>query len=108
MENVSENTIASLEIEFEGKNINEVGRIKSINNPKSTTNDLKIGDIIIRVDSKYFRPTEVDVLIGDPLKAKKDLKWSPKTSLDELVEEMIDSDLKNALKEKTLREKGLK
>lgn len=96
------------DIEFEGKNINEVGRIKSINNPKSITNDLKIGDIIIRVDSKYFRPTEVDVLIGDPLKAKKDLKWSPKTSLDELVEEMIDSDLKNALKEKTLREKGLK
>ena len=94
------------DIEFEGSDINEVGRIKNINNPKVSDNNLKIGDIIIHVDSKYFRPTEVDVLIGDPLKAKE-LKWTPKTSLNDLVEEMIDSDLKNALKEKTLREKGL-
>ena len=95
------------DIEFEGSDINEVGRIKNINNPKVSENNLKIGDVIICVDSKYFRPTEVDVLIGDPLKAKKELKWTPKTSLNDLVEEMIDSDLKNALKEKTLREKGL-
>ena len=95
------------DIEFEGSDINEVGRIKSINSPKVSENSLKIGDVIIRIDSKYFRPTEVDVLIGDSLKAKKELKWTPKTSLNDLVEEMIESDLKNALKEKTLREKGL-
>lgn len=95
------------DIEFEGSDINEVGRIKNINSPKVSENSLKIGDVIIRIDSKYFRPTEVDVLIGDSLKAKKELKWTPKTSLNDLVEEMIESDLKNALKEKTLREKGL-
>ena len=61
------------------------------------SSNLKIGDIIIRVDSKCFRPTEVDVLIGDPLKAKKELKWTPKTSTNDLVKEMIDSDLKKQL-----------
>jgi len=56
--------------------------------------DETTGKILIRVDPKYYRPTEVDLLLGDPTKAKNVLKWEHKTTFDELVEEMVDSDIK--------------
>jgi len=56
------------------------------------------GKDIIKVDKKYFRPTEVETLLGDASKAKKILNWSPKISFEELVKEMIDEDLKLAKK----------
>ena len=70
----------NMNIEWNGKNENEVGIYK---NKK-----------IIKIDPRYYRPTEVDSLLGDPSKAKKKLGWSPKTSFEELVREMIESDLK--------------
>ncbi len=72
-----------IKIKWEGKGINEVGK------------DQKTQKILIRVDKKYFRPTEVDILHGDYTKAKKSLGWSPKISFQELVKEMIKSELKN-------------
>lgn len=91
------------EIEFEGKGINEVGRLKSINvNHLSTylgdqladiKRSVKVGDILVKVDPAYFRPTEVDLLIGDPSKAQQKLGWIPKYNLATLIKEMVASDL---------------
>ena len=54
---------------------------------------IKLGQVVVKVDERYYRPTEVDLLIGDPSKAKKDLKWKPEYDLDMLVEEMVHSDI---------------
>jgi GDPmannose 4,6-dehydratase len=71
-------------ITWEGCGVNEVGR------------DAKTGDILIKVDPKYFRPTEVDLLIGNPTKAKEVLGWEVKIALEELVSEMVSIALHNA------------
>ena len=63
-------------------------------------------EIVIRVDKRYFRPTEVDELLGDASKAKKNLNWSPKISLEELIKEMIIKDKEEAKKKKLLTKKG--
>ena len=55
---------------------------------------------MIKVDSRYYRPAEVESLIGNPLKASKKLNWEPKISLEELISEMVENDLKKAKKEK--------
>ena len=72
-----------IKIKWEGKGINEVGK------------DQKTQKILIRVDKKYFRPTEVDILHGDYTKAKENLGWNPKISFQELVKEMVKCELKN-------------
>jgi GDPmannose 4,6-dehydratase len=54
---------------------------------------INIGDVILRIDKRYFRPTEVETLLGDSSLAKKNLNWMPEISIDELIEEMIKSDL---------------
>ncbi len=79
---------------WEGEGINEIGRRPDTN------------QIVIRIDPRYFRPTEVDILIGDPSKAKKELGWEPKISLDDLIKEMICEDLKKVKEELVLKEKG--
>ena len=83
-------------IEWRGKNENEIGiRFK----------DKKE---IIKVDKRYFRPTEVSTLLGDPTYAQKKLKWKPKISFEDLVTEMIENDVEEASKEALLKEKGYK
>ena len=74
----------NMKIQWSGKDLNEVGSLEGID--------------IIKVDPKYFRPTEVETLLGDASKAKEKLNWSPKISFDQLVKEMIDEDLKLAKK----------
>ena len=81
-----------IEIDFKGEGVDEVGVVSKNN---STSNFIKEGDEIIRVDKQYFRPSEVQSLLGDPSKAKEKLGWIPEISIDELVEEMMDSDIKN-------------
>ena len=81
---------------WEGEGINEVGK-------RSDT-----GEIIVRIDSRYFRPCEVDTLLGDAKKAREKLGWAPKISLESLIESMIRFDLKEAEKEVILIKKGLK
>lgn len=77
-------------LSFEGQNQNEIARIASCNN---SLYQLEIGKIVVKVDPQYYRPTEVDILIGDPTKAKAVLGWEPKYDLLGLVKEMINSDI---------------
>ena len=64
------------------------------------------GNIVVAVDPRYFRPTEVETLLGDPGKAKRELGWTPRTSFDELVREMVDADFKAAQRDALVREHG--
>jgi GDPmannose 4,6-dehydratase len=80
-----------VELEFEGDGISEIARVKSSLNP---TYQFEVGQIILSVDPKYYRPTEVDLLVGDPTKAKEKLGWVPEIPLEDLVKDMMDSDLK--------------
>ncbi len=96
-------------IEFKGKGIDEIGFAAEVSDdPKyrDLKQHVKVGDVLVRVDPRYFRPTEVDLLIGDASKAKKELGWEPEYTLPELIEEMINSDLKEAKKERFLKEHG--
>jgi GDPmannose 4,6-dehydratase len=70
--------------------------------------DIKFGQTVVLVDEKYFRPTEVDLLIGDPSKANKQLNWKPKYDLPALVKEMVISDLQLMKKEEYLKAGGFK
>lgn len=92
-----------VQLEFSGEGINEVAIIKSCAN---TNYQLEIGKEVLSIDEKYFRPTEVDLLIGDPSKAKKKLGWEPEINLEELVEDMMKSDLKLFKKDKYLKDGG--
>lgn len=94
-----------IELEFSGEGINEIGKVKSCSNPNY---ELPIGQEIVFVDEKYFRPTEVDLLIGDPTKAYERLGWKPKYDLAELLSEMVESDLQLMQKESYLKEGGYK
>lgn len=79
-----------IEIECEGENENEIVKVKACHHPLY---QLEIGSTIVKVDPEYYRPTEVDLLIGDPTKAKTQLGWIPKYDLKGLVSEMVESDL---------------
>jgi GDPmannose 4,6-dehydratase len=84
-----------IELAFEGENENEIAKIKSCSHPEY---QLEIGKIVVRVDPQYYRPTEVDLLIGDPTKSKTQLGWVPQYDLAGLVKEMVASDLELARK----------
>jgi GDPmannose 4,6-dehydratase len=100
-------TLAFMEVgihlKFKGKGIKEVGLIDSCSNPEY---QLPVGSIVVRVDPEYHRPTEVDLLIGDASKCRKKLNWVAKYSLQDLVKEMIDADIKLFKKEKYLKDGG--
>ena len=95
---------AEIELEFKGKGKEEVGIIKTVN--EDYAEYLKPGKIVIKVDPAYFRPTEVDLLIGDPTKANTQLGWKPKYTLEQLVKEMVQCDLKLMQKDKFLKDSG--
>ena len=88
---------------FKGEGINEIAVVESCANEKYK---LEIGKEILAIDPKYFRLTEVDLLIGDPTKAKEKLGWIPEISLEQLVEDMMQSDLKLFERDKYLKEGG--
>jgi len=94
-----------IQINFEGKGSEEIGKIVNCSNNEY---QLPEGKIILRVDPKYYRPTEVDLLIGDPSKAREKLGWAPKYTLAEIVKEMVASDLALFQKEKYLLQGGHK
>ena len=83
-------------IEWSGEGLEEIGRRKDT------------GDIVVRIDPRYFRPAEVDNLLGDPNHAKKKLGWIPSTTLEEMVREMIEHDREEASKEAFLKKKGFR
>lgn len=85
-----------IELEFSGENENEIGKVKSCSNADY---QLEIGQTVIRVDPQYYRPTEVELLIGNPTKANTQLNWTPKYDLPALVKEMMECDLNLVSKE---------
>jgi GDPmannose 4,6-dehydratase len=94
---------------FEEEGIDEIGRVTAINPalyPAEVSKSLQVGAKVIAIDPRYFRPAEVDLLVGDATKAKEELGWTPKCSLKEMVEEMIRSDLKHFQREQWLDGKG--
>jgi GDPmannose 4,6-dehydratase len=93
-----------IELEFEGEGIHEVARVKRIEGNNSP--GVKPGDVVVRIDPRYFRPTEVDTLLGDPSKAKVKLGWTPIITTQEMCAEMCEEDLKEAKKEALLRKHG--
>ncbi|MBS1774550.1 MAG: GDP-mannose 4,6-dehydratase [Bacteroidetes bacterium] len=93
---------AGIEVEFKGEGVNEVGIVKSCRNNEFVS----IGQEVVKIDPKYFRPTEVDLLIGDATKAKQKLGWQPKHSVQELVKEMVAADIVLFEKEKMLKTAG--
>lgn len=100
-----------ISLRFKGKNENEVGYIESIDKIRLeelniTTCPLKPGQEVVAVDTRYFRPTEVDLLIGDPTKAQTQLGWKPKYNLPALVKDMMKGDLKLMKKELFLKDSG--
>jgi GDPmannose 4,6-dehydratase len=82
--------MAGINLRFEGKGVEEQGVVDSISNP-----DVKVkpGDTVVQIDPRYFRPTEVDLLLGDPTKSKTVLGWKPKYDVNALIKEMVESDL---------------
>jgi len=111
---------AGIDLEFRGQGLEEIGVIANIRKtdfqfPHSISNDkitinthLKIGQTLVKIDPRYHRPTEVDLLIGDASKAKKLLNWEPKHSFAELIKEMVACDLKLMQKEKFLKDAGFR
>ena len=82
--------VLEIEVEFEGSGENEIAKIIKV--PEKFNSEIKVGQVVIKVDKKYFRPTEVDLLVGDPSKAKEKLNWKLEYSLDDLIKEMVLSD----------------
>ena len=95
-------------LKWQGEGVDEVGIVKSISPGALVVDDMQIsvGDTIIRVDPTYYRPAEVETLLGDPTKAHKALGWKPTTTLDEMVEEMMSHDLNKARQQALLRASG--
>jgi len=94
---------AGIELEFKGTGVDEKAFVKACNNPEY---QLEIGKEVLSVDPKYFRPTEVELLIGDPSKAKQKLGWELEYELKDLIQDMVQSDLNLMKKEQYLKDGG--
>lgn len=93
-----------IELDWQGSEEDEIGVVKSLKSESSSS--LKVGDCIVRVNPRYYRPTEVETLLGDPTKAKEVLGWVPKIQLAELVQEMVQNDLRIAKRDALLKREG--
>ncbi|MCG9900425.1 MAG: GDP-mannose 4,6-dehydratase [Hydrotalea sp.] len=93
-----------VELEFKGSGESEIGVV--VNN--GGNDKIKIGQEVVKVDPRYYRPTEVDLLIGDPTKAQQQLGWKPKYTLSSMVKEMVASDIELFKKEQLLKESGFR
>jgi GDPmannose 4,6-dehydratase len=98
---------AGIQLSFKGKGVAEKGIVDQLS-PELTECKLKPGDEIILIDPRYFRPTEVDLLIGDPRKAKKILGWEPKHDVNSLLKEMVDADIDLMRRETHLKKGGFR
>lgn len=94
---------AGIDIEFQGQGLDEMGVVTAVHHPDA---QVKPGDVVVRIDPRYFRPTEVDILVGDPSKAREKLGWQPRYTLDDLIKEMVEHDLEEARKEALLKKEG--
>lgn len=93
-----------VELEFEGEGLEEVGVVKAIVTEKTAR--VKVGQTVVKVDPRYFRPTEVELLVGDPSKAKEKMGWQPEHSLEDLVEDMVRHDIDQVKRDQYLKDGG--
>ena len=91
-------------LEYRGVGVDEVGFVAAISGDKAP--NIKVGQEIIRIDPRYFRPAEVDTLLGDPSKAKQMLGWEPRIGVHEMCQEMVDEDYKAAKRYRLLKDNG--
>ncbi|MDB4197520.1 GDP-mannose 4,6-dehydratase [Ascidiaceihabitans sp.] len=89
-------------LEFSGDNVNEVATVAAIEGDNAPA--IKVGDVIMKIDPRYFRPAEVETLLGDPTKAKEKLGWTPQITAQEMCAEMVREDLKTARRHALLKE----
>lgn len=90
-------------IAFQGEGVEEIGVVEKVDGDKAK---VKAGDVIVRVDPRYFRPTEVETLLGDPGKAREKLGWVPRTTFQELVSEMVNADFTSAKRDAMVKMAG--
>lgn len=96
-------------VEFSGEDDQEIGTVTRIDEVAGKSlAKCKPGDVIVRVDPRYYRPTEVETLLGDPTKAREKLGWTPRTTFEELVNEMVDADFESARRDHMVKEAGFK
>ena len=93
-----------IKLSFEGKGVDEKGIVVSVTGDKAP--GVKTGDVIVAVDPRYFRPAEVETLLGDPAKAHEKLGWKPEITLREMISEMVANDLQTAKKHVLLKSHG--
>jgi GDPmannose 4,6-dehydratase len=91
-------------LKFEGKGVDETATVAAIKGDKAPS--LKVGDVIVKIDPRYFRPTEVETLLGDPSKAKAKLGWTPEITVQQMCAEMVATDLEEAKKHALLKKHG--
>jgi GDPmannose 4,6-dehydratase len=91
-------------LEFSGEGVQEVATVKAVEGENAPA--LKPGDVVMRIDPQYFRPAEVETLLGDPSKAKTKLGWVPELTVQEMCSEMVSEDLKTAKRHALLKEHG--
>ena len=95
---------AGIELRFEGEGLDELGVVAALDSKQAP--HLKVGDVIVRVDQRYFRPAEVATLLGDATKAREQLGWQPEITVQEMCAEMMEADLIAANKDALLKEHG--
>jgi GDPmannose 4,6-dehydratase len=94
-----------IELEFSGDGVNEIATVTAVTSDLAPS--VKVGDVVMRIDPRYFRPAEVETLLGDPAKAKEKLGWVPEITAQEMCAEMVADDLKAARRLKLLKKHGL-
>lgn len=93
-----------IKLRFEGTGVDEIGIVESIEGEDAPA--LKVGDTIVKIDPRYFRPAEVETLLGDPTKAKAKLGWVPEITVQEMCKEMVAADLESAKRHALLKKHG--
>ncbi|WP_372783935.1 GDP-mannose 4,6-dehydratase, partial [Litorivivens sp.] len=93
-----------IELEFSGEGVEEVATVKAVSGDKAP--EVSVGDVVVRVDPRYFRPAEVETLLGDPSKAKEKLGWVPEITVEEMCAEMVEYDLDQARRHALLKAHG--
>ena len=95
---------AGIELVFSGEGVDEIATVSAVDDEKSPA--INVGDVIVRVDPRYFRPAEVETLLGDPTKAKEKLGWVPEITVEEMCSEMVSHDLEKAKQHALLKKHG--
>ena len=91
-------------LKFEGQGVGEIAVVEKIEGGKASA--LKLGQVVVRIDPRYFRPTEVETLLGDPSKAKSKLGWEPEITVQQMCREMVVADLQEAQRHALLKANG--